>query len=180
MKKWLFVISPALMLAVFIVFYLSDRAQSEIREKAHQEELAKLKADAAQKKAEAEAKAKEDAQKRDEERKAEQARLAKEKQDKYDADMARIKAETDKSNATAQGFANQVSELSIKLDNLHKQKDELTRHNFDLVKQVQLAEVARHTAEMDIQRMVEMISDRADQSAMAKMPPPPPPPAKDS
>jgi ABC-type Na+ efflux pump permease subunit len=180
MKKWLFVISPALMLAVFIVFYLSDRAQSEIREKAHQAELDRQKADAAEKKAAAEAKAKADAQKRDEERAAEVARVAKEKQDKYDADMARIKAATDKSNATAQKFADQVSELTIKLDNLHKQKDELTRHNFDLIKQVQLAEVARHTAEMDIQRMVEMISDRADQSAMSKMPPPPPPPAKES
>ena len=170
MKKWLFVISPALMLAVFIVFYLSDRAQSELREKAHQEVLAKEKADAAEKKAAAEAKAKEDAQKRDEERVAEQARTAKEKQDKYDADMARIKASTDKSNASGQKFADQVSELSIKLDNLHKQKDELTRQNFDLIKQVQLAAVARHTAEMDIQRMVAMISDRADLSAMSKMP----------
>jgi hypothetical protein len=180
MKKWLFVISPACMLAVFLVFYLSDRKQSEIREEAHQVELAKLKAEAAEKKAIAEAKAKDDAQKRDLERIADQARVAKEKQDKYDADMARIKASTDKSNASAQRFADRVSELTIKLDSLHKQKDELTRQNFELIKQVQLAEVARHNAEMDIQRMVEMISDRADASAMAKMPPPPPAPAKDS
>jgi len=37
-----------------------------------------------------------------------------------------------------------------------------------------LAEVARHNAEMEIQRYTEMISNRADQSMMVKMPPPPP------
>jgi chromosome segregation ATPase len=180
MKKWLFVISPACMLAVFLVFYYADRAQSEIREQAHQVQLAKQKAEADEKKRLAEAKAKADADQRNLDRIADQARVAKEKQDKYDAEMARIKADTDKSNATAQKFANQVSELSIKLDNLHKEKDELTRKNFELLKQVQQAQVARNNAEMDIQRMVAMISDRADLSAMSKMPIAPPPVADKS
>jgi chromosome segregation ATPase len=175
MKKWLFVISPASMLAVFLVFYYSDRAKSEAREHAHAVQLAQEKADADEKKRIAEAKAKEDADRRNQERIAEQARLAKEKQDKYDAEMARIKANTDKSNATAEKFAKEISDLSIQLDDLHKRKDALTRETFDLAKKVQQAAVERHNADMDIERMVEMISERADQSDMAKMPPPPPP-----
>jgi len=180
MKKWLFVISPACMLGVFLIFYYSNRAESEAREQAHQVELAKQKADADEKKKVAEAKAKEDAERRNQERLADEARIAKEKQDKYEADMARIKAATDKSNAAAEKYAKEVSDLSIQLDDLHKKKDSLTRANFELLKKVQLGEVTRHDADMDIQRMVEMISERADQSAMAQMPPPPPPAPKGS
>ena len=88
--------------------------------------------------------------------------------------MARIKSETDRENASAEQYAKQVSELTIELDNLHKQKDSLTREDFDLAKKIELAEVARHNAEMEIQRYTEMISNRADQSMMVKMPPPPP------
>ena len=175
MKKWLFVISPATMLAVFLVFYYSDRAKSEARKHAHEVQLAKEKADADEKKRIAEAKAKEDADRRNLDRIAEQARIAKEKQDKYDAEMARIKENTDKSNATAEKFSKEISDLSIELDDLHKRKEALTRETFDLAKKVQQAAVERHNADMDIERMVEMISERADQSEMTKMPPPPPP-----
>jgi hypothetical protein len=180
MKKWLFVISPACMLAVFLVFYIANRKDEEAREAAHQAELARQKADADEKKKVAEAKAHEDAEKRNQERIAEEARVAKEKQDKYDAQMARIKADTDGSNASAEKYAKTVSDLTIELDDLYKQKESLTRLNFDYLKKVQLAEVNRHDSEMDIQRMVDMISDRADQSSMTKMPPPPPAPPKDN
>jgi chromosome segregation ATPase len=180
MKKWLFVISPACMLAVFLVFYVANRKDEEAREVAHQQELAKQKADADERKRIAEAKAHDDAEKRNQERIADEARVAKEKQDKYDAKMAQIKGDTDASNAKAEAYSKQVSDLSIELDNLYKQKESLTRENFEYLKKVQLAEVNRHDAEMDIQRMVAMIADRADKSSMTVMPPPPPPPAKDN
>jgi chromosome segregation ATPase len=175
MKKWLFVISPGCMPAVFLVFYFANRAQEEQREQAHEVELARQKADADQKKAIAEEKAHADAEQRNQERLAEEAKTAKDKQDKYDAEMARIQADTDKANASAEGYAKQVSDLTIQLDDLHKQKDALTRENFELAKKVALAEVSRRDAEMDIQRMVEMITSRAEQSAMAQMPPTPTP-----
>ncbi len=87
--------------------------------------------------------------------------------------MRRIKAETDRSNAEAEKYAKEVSELTIELDTLHKQKDDLTREGFDLAKKVELAAVARRNAELEIQRLVQMMAERADQSIMAKMPPPP-------
>jgi hypothetical protein len=180
MKKWLFVISPGCMLAVFLVFYFANRKEEDAREQAHQEQLAKQKADSDEKKRIAEAKAHEDAERRNQERIAEEARVAKEKQDKYDTEMARIKADTDASNAKAERYSKQASDLAIELDNLYKEKESLTRENFEFLKKVQLAEVNRQDAEMDIQRMVEMISDRADKSSMTVMPPPPPPPAKDN
>ncbi len=174
MKKWLYVLAPAAMLAVFLFFYFESKAETEAKERAHQEQVAREKADAEQKKQIAEAKAREDAERRNAEREAEDAKASKEKEDKYLAGMQRIQSDTDKSNALAEGYAQQVSELTIKLDTLHKQKDALTREEFELSKKIELEEVERRNAELDIQRLVQIISDKAEQSAMAKMPPPPP------
>ncbi len=174
MKKWLYVLFPTALLGIFLFYYFASKAETEAREKAHREQVAREVADANQKKAIAEAKAREDAERRNIERAAEEAKAAKEKEDKYNQEMARIKAETDRSNATAEEYSKKVSELTIELENLHKQKDSLTREDFELAKKIELAEVARRNAEMEIQRYNDMIANRADQSLMAKMPPPPP------
>ncbi len=174
MKKWMYVLGPGIMLAVFLFFYFASRKETERRladEKAQKELVAK---EAEEKKEIAEKKARDDAEARNIARAAEEVRLAKEKQDKYDAEMHRIQADTDKANASVDLYSKQVSELTIELDTLHKQKDSLTREGFDMAKRVELAQVARQNAEIENQRMVEMIANRADQSSMTKMPPPPP------
>src|ERR1019366_833395 len=176
MKKWMYVLGPGLMLAVFLFFYFASKSETDARlkeEKAHKEQVEK---DAEAKKQAAEAKARADAEARNAQRTTDEAKIAKDKQDKYDSDMRRIKDDTDKASANAETYAKQVSELTIELDTLRKQKDTMTRDGFDLAKHVELAEVARRNAELEIQRMVEMIANRADQSTMTKMPPPPPPP----
>jgi hypothetical protein len=170
MKKWMYVLAPGAMLAVFLFFYFASRAETAQREKAHQEEVARAKAEADEKKHVAEVKAREDADRRAAEREAEDAKAAKDKEAKYAANMQRVQSDTDKSNAQAEAYAKQVSDLTIELDTLHKQKDELTRSAFEQSKKIQLAEVARENAELEIQRMVGMIADRADQSMMVKMP----------
>lgn len=174
MKKWFYVLFPAILLGVFLFYYTASKAETEAREKAAKAEMAKEKAEADQKKALAEAKAREDAEKRAADRAADEAKAAKEKEDKYNTDMARIKEDTDRSNATAATYAKQVSDLTIELDSLHKQKDTETRESFELAKKVELAEIARRNAELEIQRYTAMLVERADQSSLTKMPPPPP------
>lgn len=178
MKKWFYVLAPSAMLAVFLFFYFASRAETEAREKAHQEEVAKAKAEADEKKHQAEVKAHEDAERRATEQAAEETKKAKDKQDKYDALMARIKDDTARANQSAEKYAAEVSEKTIELDALRKQKDTLTRDSFELQKKIEIAQVARRNAELEIQRTVDFIATRADQSAMTKMPPAPPP--KDS
>jgi hypothetical protein len=178
MKKWLYVLAPAAMLAIFLFFYASSRTEAKAKEAAHQEEIARAKADADAKKKIAEDHARADALQREADREAADAKAAKDKQDKYDAEMRRIQADTDKSNALAETYSKEVSELTIELDTLNKEKDQLTREGFEEAKKVELAQVARRSAEMEVQRMVDMIANRADQSIMAKMPPAPP--AKES
>ena len=63
----------------------------------------------------------------------------------------------------------------LQLDQLRKQRDQLSRETFDIAKQVELARVARRNAEMDEQRWIEMIANRAASSQMAQIPPPPAP-----
>ena len=174
MKKWLYVLFPTVLLGIFLFYYFASKAETEAREKAHREQVAREVAEANEKKALAEAKARDDAERRNVERAAEEAKAAKDKEDKYNQEMARIKSETDRSNATAEEYSKKVADLTIELDTLHKQKDSLTREDFEMAKKIELAEIARRNAEMEIQRYTEMIANRADQSLMAKMPPPPP------
>jgi chromosome segregation ATPase len=176
MKKWFYVLFPTLLLGLFLVFFFASKKETDAREAAHREEVAREKAEADQKKAAAEAKARDDAEKRNIERAAEEAKAAKDKEDKYFAEMAKIKDETDKANATAEAFAKKVSDLTIELENLHKQKDDLTREDFDLEKKIEMKQVERRASEMEIQRYTEMLANRADQSIMGKAPVPPPPP----
>jgi uncharacterized protein (DUF3084 family) len=175
MKKWFYVLFPTIMIAIFLLFYMSSRSETIAHETQLKEEAARTKAEADKKKAEAEATAQADAERRNIQRAADEAKAAKDKEDKYNAEMAKIKAGTDRANASADKFSKEVSELSIELDTLHKQKDELTRESFDLLKKIELQEVARRNAELEIQRYDQMIANRADESFMTKMPPPPPP-----
>ena len=143
MKKWMYVLGPGLMLAVFLFFYFASKSETDARlkeEKAHKEQVEK---DAEAKKQAAEAKARADAEARNAQRTTDEAKIAKDKQDKYDSDMRRIKDDTDKASANAETYAKQVSELTIELDTLRKQKDTMTRDGFDLAKHVELAEVAQ-------------------------------------
>jgi translation initiation factor IF-2 len=175
MKKWFYVCFPAILLVIFTLFYLSSRSETIAREAAQREETARVKAEADKKKAEAEATAQADAERRNVERANEEAKAAKDKEDKYNAEMAKIKAEMDRANAEAEKYAKEVSDFTIELENLHKQKDQLTRESFELSKKIELSEVERRNAELEIQRYDEMIANRADQSFMTKMPPAPPP-----
>ena len=173
MKKWMYVFGPGIMLAVFLFFYLTSKAETDRRmaeEKVHKAQVEK---EAEEKKAAAEKKAQEDAEQRNIARAEAERKAAQEKQDKYDAEMRRIQADTAKFNADVDRYAKEVSELTIQLDSLRKQKDALIREGFEMAKRVELAAVARRNAELEIQRLVQMLANRADQSLMAKMPPPP-------
>ncbi len=176
MKKWMYLIFPGAMLAVFLVFFLAHEKESAQREADRKVAIAKKAADEKSKKDEAEKKAKDQAlaqakQRDDEERKKVEDRRAKQ--------AAADKAVRDETNAfVAEGdkFQKEAAALEIELDRLHKEKDRIGREAFDMAKQVELGKVARRNAELDGARMTEMIARRASMSSMASPPPPPPPP----
>ena len=177
MKKWMYLIFPSIMLAGFLVIYFSHKEKAEEKERVHVAEVARQKAEADEKKKVAEAKAREDARKRQEERDAEEKKKQDEKAAKQAADDKKVRDQTAEYTAKVDAAAKQVNALEIELDRLRKEKDATSRESFDLAKQVELARIARRNAEMEIQRMTEMVARRAAESSLTRPPPLPTAPA---
>lgn len=178
MKKWMYLIFPGAMLGIFLVFFLSHQKETEAKEAERTAVAAKKKADDDKAKAETEARAREDAAKKQAEREAEEKKKDDDRRAKQAAadkviqdDIAAAKAEGDK-------FAKEATALAAQLENLRKDKDRLTRETFDVQKQVEAARVDRRTAELDAQRMMDMVAKQAQDGPLTRMPPPPPPPAQ--
>lgn len=179
MKKWMYLIAPGLMLAGFIVLYFSHAEALHQKEAALKAKIEQERIEAEEKKKVAEAKAREDAKKRQEERDAEEKKKQDEKAARQAADDQKVRDQTAEYTGKANAAAKQVAALEIELDRLRKEKDKTSREAFELAKQVELARIARRNAELEIQRMTEMVSRRAAESSMTKPPLPPPlPPAK--
>jgi hypothetical protein len=176
MKKWMFLIFPGAMLGIFLVFFLSHTKEAEAREKVRLEVLAKKIADDnAQKKAD-EDRARADAEKHATDRAAEDAKKEAERTAKQAAFDQDIKDAADKALAEGGAFQKTIDRLESELDQVHKQQDQLSRDNFDAAKQVELAKVARRTAELEIQRTVALVERKAQETYLTRLPPPPPPP----
>jgi regulatory protein YycI of two-component signal transduction system YycFG len=177
MKKWMFVVFPGILLAIFLAFYFPNKAATEEALRKQAEEVQRAKdADAAKKKA-AQEQARISAQQTAAERAKEDAAKEQEIKDKWDAQSREIQKATDEATAQADAFSKDAAALEVELDTLHKQKEQANRDDFDLLKQVELARGDQRTAEMEIQRMVGMIGSKADESFLTRLPPPPPPPS---
>jgi hypothetical protein len=179
MKKWMYLIFPGLMLGGLFFVYVGHVEKAEHKAKAVAAKIAKDRAEAEDKKRAAEAKAREDAKKRQDEREAEEKQKAEKKTAQQAADDKKVADQTAEYTAKADAAQKQVNTLEAELSRLRKEKDKMSRETFDLAKQVELARVARRNAELEVQRMTEMISRRASESSMTRPPaPPPPPPTK--
>ena len=180
MKKWMYLIAPAIMLAGFMVVYFSYVEKAHAKEAAQKAKIEQDKKAAEEKKRVAENKAREDAKKRQDERDAEEKKKEKEKADKQAADDKKVADATREFQSKADAGSKEATQLEAELDRMRKEKDRLSRETFDIAKQVELARIARRNAELEIQRMTEMISRRASDSMMTRPPavPAAPAPAK--
>ncbi len=91
----------------------------------------------------------------------------------YQDAMAKLKSDTDGFNAEGDRFARDGAELELKLSEARQLREKTNRDIFEISKQVELAKISRRKSEIEIQRMVEMVGNRA--TILAAMPPPPPP-----
>lgn len=170
MKKWFYLISVGSMLAVFMFFYFAHLEEAEIKEKARQEEQARLQKAEAERKAAIEEKARQDAARRAAERAAEEAKKQAERLAKWEAENRRIQEATDEYNALADKYSKQISELEIQLNALRTQKEKLNREAFEFAKEVEQARIEKRNAELEIQRMTDMIAKRAEESSLTRAP----------
>ena len=170
MKKWMYIISVGSMLAVFLFFYFAHLKEMEIRDRIHAAETAKKLKEEADRKAAIEAKAREDAERRAAERTAADAKKEADRLAKWEAVGRTIQADTDSFNAKANTYSKQVSQLEVELDALRTNKEKLNRETFEFEKQVEQARIEKRNAELENQRMTDMIAKKADESSMAHAP----------
>jgi hypothetical protein len=110
------------------------------------------------KKADAERQAREDADKRAAERIAEEKRKELEKAAKWAAQSQEIAADTATYLAQAAKNLGETKALETKLAALRAEKDKLSQSVFDFDKEVETARIAKRNAELEIQRLVEMVA----------------------
>lgn len=177
MKKTLitYLLIPGILLGVFLFFYLG--AVKQMEQKAAQQLIDKTEKERVEKirKTEIEKKASEDAERRQRERDLADKAKEDQKEAAYQAVMTQLRTETAELNAQSEKLAKEVGALDISLTQARTNKEKLARETFDLAKEVELAKINRRTAEIEIQRMVEMAGKKMADSSVAISPPPPPP-----
>lgn len=176
MKKWIYLIIPGVLLGLFLIFYFSHQKESQAREAERTAIATKKKADEQRTKEEAEQRAREDAAKKQAEREAEEKKKEDERRAKQAAIDKEIRDTTEAARAEAARYQKDAQTLQTQLEQLHRDKDRLSREAFDLQKQVEAAKVERRNAELESQRMIEMIVRRASDSSLVRMPVMPPVP----
>ena len=68
-----------------------------------------------------------------------------------------------------------VFDLEAQIAQNRNAKENLIRENLELSKTVELTKINRRNAELEIQRTIEMVAKKLNDSSIAVPPPPPPP-----
>jgi pyruvate/2-oxoglutarate dehydrogenase complex dihydrolipoamide acyltransferase (E2) component len=177
MNKYYFIIPVGLLIG-FIFVYRGTVKDIQIREETIKAAAAAKAATEDAQRQEIEKKAEEDARAQAEKRAAEEKAKQEKKDNDYKNAMAQLKGEADGYSAEADKLAKESAELELDLTKSRSLRDKDTSEAFDLTKQVELAKISRRNAELEIQRLIEMVATRAASSSLTAMPVPPPPPAK--
>ena len=157
----LYVIVPVVLTLLFGGVYYQHSQQAAV-EAAEQAQAAQKAAEIeTAKKAEAERQARADADKRAAERLAEEKRKEEEKAAKWAAASRQIADDTAGYVAQAALHEAEVKALEAKLATLRREKDALGQSAFDFAKEVEAARIQKRNAELEIQRLVEMVARKA-------------------
>jgi len=125
------------------------------------------------KRKEIEAKAQDDARKAQAVRDAkEHERLEKAQRDKDEQDR-KVLDETTKYEKEAEKLSKQIAALEIEITNLRNKREDMNREVLELAKKGELAKIDRRNAELEIQRMYDVVAQKVAASSLTQAPPPP-------
>lgn len=152
MKKWLFVIAPALMLGLFLAYYTADRkrvAEREAKYKQAQEDkvLAKKRSNE-----EIAAKNKKDQEAKDSAQALADAAKEAEKKATADADRKTDLEATATARSNFQSRTAEIRTLDGQIAAAQRQRDQYLKEILDLTKTVVQAKIDRRTAELEFER----------------------------
>lgn len=172
-----YIIIPLILLGIFTFFYRNFSAENELQMAAKAAaEAAAIEQEAAAK-AEAERISREDAARRTAEREADEAAKIAQRRVAWEADGAKVAADTANAKAKSDEHQTRINELELQLAALRQERETLNNEAFAMMKEVEAARIAKRNAELQVQRMAQMVSQKAENSVLVKAPilPPPPP-----
>ena len=154
----LYLIVPLLLLVAFGGVYTTHMKNAAAKAEIVAAEKAKAAEAEKESKAEAERQAKADADKRSAERLAEEKRKEDEKRAKWESVGKQIADDTAGYQAQAGKNAAEIKRLEAKLAAIRVEKENASRTAFDLAKEVETARIQKRNAELEIQRLVEVVA----------------------
>jgi Flp pilus assembly protein TadB len=169
MKRFYFIFTfPVVLLVVFSGIYWQFSKSTDEAERLQKEKAAQTKLVEDQKKKDEEAKARRDSDQRIAERIAEEKAKEDERIARYEAESKRI---VDEGQQYATQLANnnrEVAELTKQLAELRATKEMKTRELLETATESELAAIAKRRAELEVQRMTEMVARKASTGPLAK------------
>lgn len=163
-----YLLVPVILLALFGGLYWQHSRTADADARAKADATAQAKAIEDAKKAETERKAREDADRRAAARLAEEQKKEAEKNAKWDAESARIAEDTARFSAQAATLTQEQTALEKTLADTRAQREKLAKENFEAARAIELARIARRNAELEVQRMTEMVARKAGETSLLR------------
>ncbi len=154
----LYLIAPLLLTFAFSGLYTLHTKEADAKAEKARIEAARVVSETEAKKLAAEKQAKDDSDRRTAERIAEEKRKEEEKRNKWEAAGKAIADDTTAYQAQAVKNEAEIKTLEAKLAAFRAEKDKATQAAFDFEIEIEKARVAKRTAELEIQRLVEMVA----------------------
>jgi len=167
-----YLIVPAILLAVFGFLYTSALKEMDAKAAAQQEAANVRRAAEKKHKDEIEAKATADAKKRQDEREAADRAKEEKKIREYEDIMKSLRDETTKYATEAEKLGKEAADLEVQISQLRTDKEKLNHETFDLAKAVEQSKINWRNAELEIQRLIEMVSRKLNDNSIIVPPPP--------
>jgi hypothetical protein len=170
-----YVIFPVVLLITFGVYYtqvakpeMAEQERAAARKVEQQLATDEARRKEIELKAQADAQAQQQAREQKDREKQEKARRDREEQDR------KISEDTAKYENLAASLTKQIADMDKEIADLRNRRESLTRDIFDAAAKVELAKIDRQNAELEIQRMYDMVAQKVNDSFLTKLPPPPP------
>jgi hypothetical protein len=170
MKKWIFVVVPAVMLGLFLVFYSADRKRVAAREEQYKKVQADKVAEKKRHDDEMRANTKKDQEAKDAEKAREEAAKEAEKKAKDDADR---KADLDATAVAKRNFETRSAEIRTiesQISGVQRQRDQALKEILDLSKSVETAKIERRNAELEFERTKAQLMSVLAQDPLMQVP----------
>jgi len=170
-----YVIFPAVLLIAFGLYYtqiakpdMAEHDRIEAKKVADQQATDEARRKEIEAKAQADAQAQQRQREERDRQKQEKAQRDREEQDRS------IAQETAKFVSLAASLSKQIADMEKSIADLRNKRETLTTEVFDAAAKVELAKIERRNAELEIQRMYDMVAQKVGDSFLTKLPPPPP------